>query len=78
MSFLCSPIRNSAPTLQPRLRVVSLYIEIEKQPSASAKPVINHQPPNALKLAGLGFKDGSGSTQDVLYLLILKALEEEK
>ena len=67
MSFLCSPIRNSAPTLQPRLRVVSLYIEIEKQPSASAKPVINH-----------GFKDSSGSTQDVLYFLILKALEEEK
>jgi hypothetical protein len=67
MSFLCSPIRNSAPTLQPRLRVVSLYIEIEKQPSASAKPVRNH-----------GFKDGSGSSQDVLCFLILKALEEEK
>jgi len=32
------------------------------------KPVMNH-----------GFKpDGSGSTQDVLYFLILKALEEEK
>lgn len=44
-------------------RVESLYTEIEKQPSASVKPVINH----GLKL------DGSGPAPGALYFLILKA-----
>ena len=47
-------------------RVESLYIEIEKQPSASVKPVINH---------GLTL-DGLGPTQGALYFFTLKAFKE--
>lgn len=49
-------------------RVESLYTEIEKQPSASVKPVTNH----GLKL------DGSGPTPGALYFLIPKAYQEKE
>ncbi|GAA5133803.1 hypothetical protein GCM10023339_69900 [Alloalcanivorax gelatiniphagus] len=49
-------------------RVESLYTEIEKQPSASVKPVINH---------GLNL-DGLGPTRSALYLFIPKAFKEKE
>jgi len=67
MSFLWTPIRNSAETLQPIGRVESLYTETEKQPSASVKPVTNH---------GL-ILDGSGPILGALYFLIPKADQEK-